>query len=165
MTHRIGAEVHERVAQVWPELLATVAAGSTVKDAAADFGLTPGALWAFRFGQDALMREYWDAHKERTAALLDEHLETLRNTDLDSRHARAKLNALQWHIERSDPDRFSPQVKGSLTIKTLDLGPILARAEARLAAQRVIEGEVLRPALGAPQQSADSELELAKSLF
>jgi hypothetical protein len=68
-------------------------------------------------------------------------------------------------MAKRDPDRYADRSRHDINVKTLDLGPILARAEARLAAQRVVEGEVLRPALGAVQQSADSELELAKSLF
>jgi hypothetical protein len=58
-----------------------------------------------------------------------------------------KCNVLQWAAEKRDPERYAPRSKHDLTVKTLDLSPILLRAEQRLAASRVIQGEVLRPLL------------------
>jgi terminase small subunit-like protein len=104
-------------------------------------------MWAYRTDSEELRGKWNDALRDSADSLFDEALQTARDSKLDSRHARVKCAVLQWAAEKRDPDRYAPRSKHDLTVKTLDLSPILARAEARLAASRIIEGEVLRPML------------------
>ena len=151
MAHRIGAEVRERCAAAWDDVLARIVAGQTVGEACAAHGLERGWLWAYRVDSHDLREAWREALRDSADALFDEAVETARNSRLDSRHARVKCNVLQWAAEKRDPDRYAPRSKHDLTVKTLDLSPILLRAEQRLAlaqsTARIVEGEVLRPAL------------------
>jgi hypothetical protein len=157
---------HEaRIEAAWQDMLDEIAAGALCRDVLAERGLSKTSVRRYRMADAQRVADWREAIADSAVELNDEHLATLRNTDMDPSRMRAKLNGLEWQMAKRDPDRYADRSRHDINVKTLDLGPILARAEARLAAQRVIEGEVLRPALDAPQQSADSELELAKSLF
>ena len=159
MTTRISAETRAKCAAAWPLILAEIAGGETVQKACEAHGLTRGMLWAYRADDEALRTAWNDALRDSADSLFDEALETARNSGLDSRHARVKVAALQWAAEKRDPDRYAPRSKHDLTVKTLDLNPILQRAEQRLAqaraAGRIVEGEVLRPALERVRTAAD----------
>lgn len=159
MPTRISAETREKCAAAWPLILAEIAGGATVADACQAHGLTRGMLWAYRADDEALRTAWNDALRDSADSLFDEALETARNSRLDSRHARVKCAVLQWAAEKRDPDRYAPRSKHDLTVKTLDLSPILQRAEQRLAAARavghVVDGEVIRPALRDVRTAAD----------
>jgi hypothetical protein len=157
---------HEaRIADAWPAILAHVEAGGQIQEALAEHAISKTSLRRWRIAAPERTRELQEAVRDSADVLRDEHLETLRNSDIDPALMRARLSGLEWQMKQRDPDRYADRSRHDINVKTLDLGPILARAEARLAAQRVIEGEVIRPMLDAAQQSDDSELELAKSLF
>jgi len=157
MPSRISAETAARIAPVWSEICERIAAGELVQTVAVDYGLSRAMLWAFRAGDDARMKEWAGAMVGSADAYFDEAIETARNPEVDPKRARVLCNVLMLAAEKRDPDRYAQRSRHDLNIKTLDLGPILARAEARLAASRVIEGEVLRPALtnDATQQTRD----------
>ena len=147
MTTRISEQTRAKCAVAWPDVLARISAGETVTDACKAHSLERQHFWAYRAGSEDLRTAWNDALRDSADALFDEALETARSSKLDSRHARVKCAVLQWAAEKRDPDRYAPRSKHDLTVKTLDLSPILARAEARLAASRIIEGEVIMPAL------------------
>ncbi|TFH48661.1 MAG: hypothetical protein E4H01_05915 [Lysobacterales bacterium] len=146
MTHRIGPEKRARAAAAWPDILQQLATGATVLDACKAHGLERGHLWAYRADNPDLRQQWNDAMRDSADALFDEALDTARNSQLDSRHARNKCNVLQWAAEKRDPDRYAPRSRHDLTVRTLDLSPILLRAEQRLALARTVEGVVI----GAP---------------
>lgn len=161
---------HEaRIAAAWPEMLDEIAAGALCREVLTDRGLSKTSVRRYRLADPARVAEWREAIADSAADLNDEHLATARNTDMDPSRMRAKLNALEWQMAKRDPDRYADRSRHDINVKTLDLGPILARAEARLAAQRVVEGEVLRPALGAVRKQEDEldavVAEQANSLF
>jgi hypothetical protein len=162
---RIGAELAARVAAAWPDILDRISEGETIPGACAVHGLKRAHVRAWRVADPERLQEWNDARVASADAFADEALATARNTEVDAAYARVLVDTLKWAAAKRNPDHYADRSRHDINVKTLDLGPILARAEARLAAQRVIEGEVLRPALGAVQQSADSELDLANSLF
>jgi hypothetical protein len=165
MVTRISTTTAEKCAAAWPEILPRLRDGELVTKVAAAYELTRSELWAYRNASPELRAEWADAMVDSSDALCETALETASNTDIDPKRARVLCDLLMLVAEKRNPERYAQRSRHDINVKTLDLGPILARAEARLAAQRVIEGEVLRPALGAVQQSADPELDIANSLF
>lgn len=149
MPTRISEGTRAKCAAAWDDIMARISGGETVFDACAAHGLTRAMLWAYRADSEQLREAWKDALRDSADALFDEMLATARNSRLDSRHARVKCNALMWAAEKRDPDRYAPRSKHDLTVKTLDLSPILQRAEARLraAAQHAVDAEIIQPAL------------------
>jgi len=146
MPTRISDATREKCASAWQDALARVAAGETTARVLKPYGLTTQCMWAYR-AQDKELRDQWHrAIMESADALADEALDAVRNPDIDPKRARVMAGALQWAAEKRNPDRYAPRTHGTLDVRTLDLRPIMAAAEARLAASRrglVVEAEVL----------------------
>ena len=147
MPSRIGAETAAKCAAAWPDVLARLNDGETVKAICASLELTPNMLWAFRAAEPDRRQAWEDAMRDSAMALVDEAMDTARNDDIDPNRARVRCNVLQWAAEKRDPERYAQRSRHDVNVKSLDLTPILERAEARLqlaqAAGRVVEGIVL----------------------
>ena len=147
MPSRIGAETAAKCAAAWPDVLARIAGGSTIAEAVAAHGLEPQHLFAFRTGDEQRRQAWEDARRASADSFADEALATARNADLDSAHARVLTDTLKWAAAKRNPDHYADRSRHDVNVKSLDLTPILERAEARLqlaqAAGRVVEGIVL----------------------
>ena len=146
MPTRISDATREKCAGAWHDILADLVAGATIARATGRHELNGNALWAYRASDAALLAAWREAMRASADEMRDEHLDTIRNQNLDPAHARTRAAGLQWQAEKRDPDSYAPRTHGTLDVRTLDLRPIMAAAEARLAASRrglVVEAEVL----------------------
>jgi hypothetical protein len=142
------AEEHETaIAAAWQDMVDEIAAGALCREVLADHGFSKTSVRRFRLADPRRVQEWREAIADSAVELNDEHLATARDTDMDPSRMRAKLNALEWQMAKRDPDRYADRSRHDINVKTLDLTPILQRAEARLAlaqaAGQVIEGVVL----------------------
>jgi len=128
-------------------VVARIANGQDIDQAVEAHGLTSNALWAFRAGREDLQAEWTEARLASADSFADEALRTARDSDLDPAHARVLVDTLKWAAAKRNPDHYADRSRHDINVKTLDLTPILQRAEARLAlaqaAGQVIEGVVL----------------------
>ena len=131
MPTRISDATRAACAAAWDAVLTAIAGGSTIKAACADAGVNPHHMWAYRTGDAELEREWASAYDSGTDALMDEHLETTRNSDADHHRVRATLNGLQFQIEKRNPERYGQRTRVDLK-QTVDFAGILQRANARL---------------------------------
>ena len=147
MASRIGAEQAAKVAAVWPDVLSRLRVGELVSVVAESYDLSRGDLWAYRNADPNLRGAWADAMLDSADALCEIALETASNTDIDAKRAQVMCNMLMLVAEKRNPERYAQRSRHDINVKTLDLTPILQRAEARLAlaqaAGQVIEGVVL----------------------
>ena len=147
MATRISAETAAKCAAAWPEALARIRDGELVAKVAEAYGLTRSMLWAYRAGSPELRAEWAEAMHDSADALFEDAIETARSPDVEPRRAQVICNMLTLAAEKRDPERYAQRSRHDVNVKSLDLTPILERAEARLqlaqAAGRVVEGIVL----------------------
>jgi len=132
MVTRISEETAARVAIAWPDILAAIALGSTIKAACAPHGLTANELWAFRSASADRRREWNDARTASADSFLEQILETINNRLLDPAHARVRVDALKWAAAKRNPDHYSDRQNLHVT-QSVDLRPALEAAAQRAA--------------------------------
>ena len=147
MPSRIGAETAAKCAAAWPDILARIRDGELVAKVAGAYGLSRSMLWAYRAGSPELRKEWLEVMHDSADALFEDAIETARDTEIDPKRARVLCDMLTLAAEKRDPERYARRERHDVNVKSLDLTPILERAEARLqlaqAAGRVVEGIVL----------------------
>ena len=147
----VGPDIRAKIAPAWPAILDAVAECKLTLEQAAERIAGVGIRSVQRYA-----RSTPGARQELDAALLDgAELMVARIPSLildtpDARRARV-LAEFAWKIAASrDPKRFGDRSRVTMDIRTLDLTDIVTAASKRLVesrAQRVIEAEVIVPAL------------------
>ena len=144
---RISAATAARIAAAWPDLLDRLARGNIMQRAYQAHGLSADMVRCWRAG-DPEREKAWDAAREQSAdAYADQALRVAYNRRFDPAHARVLVDTLKWAAAKRNPRGYSDRVDHNVTVKTIDLTRIIEAANARLASARVIEAEVVRPAL------------------
>ena len=110
-------------------------------------GTTADQVRVWRIEDPARVTEWDTARAQSADAYADMILETANSAAADSNAARVKIQALQWIASRRDPRTYGDKAQVDVNVRTIDLTRIIQDANARLAATRIIEGEVLKPAL------------------
>ena len=148
MATRISPETSERIAAAWPDLLDQLAAGEVMAPHYKRHGVSADQVRVWRVAGGPERAAEWDAAREQSAdAYADQVADMVNNPGADSGIARAKLDALKWLASKRNPRSYSDRVDHNVTVRTIDLTRIIEAANARLASARVIEAEVVRPAL------------------
>ena len=139
---RLSVATVERIAELWPRLLADIAearAGVNVKDLLAHYGVSPHVVRAYRVGNAQADKAWQLAREQRADTLFDELLDTANNREDDPAHARVKCDVLKWAIVKFNPRLYGDRSQVDLNVKTVDLTRIIQDANARLAASRTFD--------------------------
>jgi len=164
MATRIGDETKDRIAAAWPALIAAVADGSNIGEVCAKAGVTRDQVRVYRIA-DAERNKEWELAREQSAeAFADQIHDIVNNIGADSNAARVRIQALQWLAAKRNPRQYSDKSSVDVNVRTVDLTAIIRDANARLQAGRVIQGEVVRQAISAPQH-ADSDAQSIDDLM
>ena len=147
MTSRIGPDTAERIRQAWPDLLERIAAGDRVDKSLEALKITRNMVRAYLRDVAGARAEWDDAREASADAYFDELQDVTYNPGSDPAAARVKQQGLMWMAAKRDPRRYSDRVDHNVTVKTIDLTRIIEAANARLASARVIDGQVVVPAL------------------
>jgi len=132
-------------------VLEAIAGGARVKDVCAVLGTSDAALWTYRKKHPAFGAAFEDALVESC----DVEMERLRDLAFEAKEcplpglARVRESAariLMWYIARRAPHKYGDRVALDVNGK-LDLGAVLALADARLNARRLEHDITPRPHL------------------
>jgi hypothetical protein len=158
----MDTEARERIARVWPEMCARLAAGELVKDVREQYGIKPHEQAAF-IAEVPGAREAWESAREQSShAFMDEALAIARgvsnSTDaqnttraLDPHYdRRVHVDTLKWAARIRNPRTYSDKQTLDVNVRTVDLTRIISEAQARLEASRVLQLGVIdvRPEKG-----------------
>lgn len=118
--------------QIGQELAALYAAGHTFEDIAEFMAWAPAAATVrkWRREQPDFAKMLADVEADRADALADQTLAIADNT-FDPTLANARIKARQWLASKLNRAKYGEKVEVAHT-HTLDLGKLLAEAEARL---------------------------------
>ena len=145
-TSRLGEELKARIAAAWPAICDAVSEGAHVGDTFKRYGFTRGQCAAFQ-SYSPEGRADWEKAREASADSFFDQAQAIANSPgPDAKIARVKLQALQWLAGKRNPRAYGDRSVVDLNVRSVDLTRIISDANARLAAARVIEGQVV-PAL------------------
>lgn len=147
----IGPEVRAKIASAWQDILDAVAECKLTLEQAAEQYAGVGIRSVQRYARSTPgARAELDDALTDGAELMVARIPSLILDTPDARRARV-LAEFAWKIAASrDPKRFGDRSRVTMDIRTLDLTDIVTAASKRLAdsrAQRVIDAEVIKPAL------------------
>jgi hypothetical protein len=146
-TARIGAETRARIAAAWPDMLAELADGGLIFRILGARAISASELRVYKAENPVARQEWEDAREQSAEAFMDDAIDTANNPEHDPAHARVKIDTLKWAARIRNPRAYGDKAQLDVNVKTLDLTRIISDAQARLAASRVIEGQVIRVTL------------------
>lgn len=155
MATRIGEELRQRIAAVWPDLMNDIASGMEIRKALAKNGTTHEHCRAYRAMVPGADEEWRRAKEDSADADFDEIKTIIYNPDIDPKRARVMVDALRWTAGKRNPRVYGDRATLDVNVKTVDLTKIIQDANARLANARqpqVIDGTAER-VLDAPLQA------------
>jgi hypothetical protein len=149
MATRIGDDARQKIAAAYDDLLDRLAAGEIMAPFYKAAGVSADQVRVWRLEDAAGEREkQWQAARQQSAdAYADQVLEVAYNDKLDSGNARVRMDALRWLAAKRNPSYYNDKAQLDVNVRTIDLTRIIGDAQARLAASRVIDGQVIRAAL------------------
>lgn len=136
--NRIGPETRERIRELWPTIIARLAAGDLIRTILKDCAITDPMKRAYLLTEPNAKAE-WDEAREASAdAFMDEALHTANTPAVDSAHARTKIDTLKWAARIRNPRLYSDKATLDVNVRTVDLTRIISDAQARLEASRIV---------------------------
>lgn len=110
---------------------------------------------AFMAQDPEAMRQFDLAREASADAFFDKAQAIADTADGDPKVARVRLQAWQWLAAKRNPRRYGERSTVDLNVRHVDLTAIIRDANARLAAARTVNGQVLdSKAIPAVEQSA-----------
>lgn len=118
--------------EIGQELAALYAAGLLLRDlpTLGEWAPSPSTFYAWRAKHPDFAKLLEEAEPARASALAEQTLDIV-DLDPDPKAARNRMQARQWIASRFNRQKFGEKVEVSHT-HTIDMGAILAEAEARL---------------------------------
>ena len=116
--------------QLVEHIIDDVLAGSTLKNALRDCGLTAQAFARILQGDRTAAAAYARAAELRADLLADEII-SIADSDDDPAKVRNQINARQWLASKLNAKRYGDRIDLNVT-QTVDIGATLAEARARL---------------------------------
>ena len=146
--HPISAETRAAIDKAWPSILEAVATGrATLEQAATDLAGI-GVRSVQRYArQTPGAREELDQALADGADILVERLPSLIMTVPDARRARVLADIILKIATARDPKRYGMRASMDVNVRTLDLTNIIAGAQARLEAGRIVGNAALLSAI------------------
>ena len=154
----LSAERRARIAALWPDILARLAAGELIKGLLLEHNLTRIDLARFKTSTPNAIVE-WDNAREASAdSLYDEAMDEARaSVDKElAQHVRTRIDTLKWAARIRNPRLYSDKSSIDVNVRTVDLTKIIQDANARLAAQQ--QGRIIN---NSSEQSADARAQSA----
>lgn len=132
----LSADLRNRLANAWPDILQDIRNGERVDKTCERYGFDRSALWRY-WSEDPQRRTDWhDAMRDSADAYVQKAIEAAENAAENPKAARVQLAAYQWVAEKRDPDKYGQRTRADINVKTVDLTAIIQDANARLAASR-----------------------------
>ena len=150
MTTRLGERARAMIAQAWPDLLIAVADGGNIGTACECAGIRRENIYAYRLENPAADREWQLAREQSADAFAEKVVEISENPIGDAQVARVRIDAYRWLAAKRNPRIYNDKSTVDLNVRTVDLTRIIGDANARLAAARVIECQVIPAVLPVP---------------
>lgn len=118
--------------EIGQELAALYAAGFLIRDLPllGSWAPTPATFYLWRTKHPEFARMLEEAEPARAQALAEQTIDIV-DTDPDPKAARNRMHARQWLASKLNRQKYGEKVEVAHT-HTLDMGAILAEAEARL---------------------------------
>ena len=139
-------------------MLRTLAQGGLVGKACERLGINPEWLYSYRAQVPGARQEWEDAREgsadafaEQALGMALEPVQVIPQGEgkeplivrLEPAHARNAIDTLKWAARIRNPRLYGDKAQLDVNVRTVDLTRIISDANARLAAARVIEGQVV----------------------